>query len=244
MTKARFILYPFLMIGLLLSSCSETKEDVGVFHNWQERSIQFVDSLAMAYDEQKQNPEVDHGLKAILGTSENNSGRAIEVYYKKYGNFYTDENSIWAKEDFPEGIEARLDKKPYETSKVRVFYRGMLFTKEELLHKLPKPYFITSGYKNFVNFDANFATKPNEDHPDPLISIDLDLTTKEPNNSQIMIPGSTVPGFSAMLQEMSPGDRVEVYIPYKYAYGKNSSGPIPGYSTLIFDLTLVDIIEQ
>lgn len=47
-------------------------------------------------------------------------------------------------------------------------------------------------------------------------------------------------GFSTALQYMHVGDRWEVYIPYALGYGSEdySSTGIPGYSTLIFDITL------
>ena len=42
--------------------------------------------------------------------------------------------------------------------------------------------------------------------------------------------------------QMHVGDRWEVYIPYDLGYGKDSSDKIPGYSTLIFDWYLADVI--
>lgn len=50
---------------------------------------------------------------------------------------------------------------------------------------------------------------------------------------------STVIGFSTALINMKIGDRWMVYIPYQLGYGEIGNGAeIPGYSTLIFDLTL------
>ena len=40
---------------------------------------------------------------------------------------------------------------------------------------------------------------------------------------------------------MKLGERWEIYVPWKYAYGSNGSGSILGYSTLIFDIQLYDI---
>ena len=49
-----------------------------------------------------------------------------------------------------------------------------------------------------------------------------------------------VDGFATALMHMSIGDRWEVYIPYQLGYGTQvqSSGSIPAYSTLIFDVGL------
>lgn len=62
-------------------------------------------------------------------------------------------------------------------------------------------------------------------------------------NTSTMIPvklqlGTLVDGFSTAVQEMHIGDRWRVYIPYNLGYGVSASGSIPGYSTLVFDLTL------
>lgn len=42
--------------------------------------------------------------------------------------------------------------------------------------------------------------------------------------------------------QMHVGDRWEVYIPYDLGYGEESTETMPGYSTLIFDWYLADII--
>ena len=51
---------------------------------------------------------------------------------------------------------------------------------------------------------------------------------------------SLIDGFATALQQMRRGDRWMVYRPYQLGYGASGSGEIPGYSTLIFDLRLVD----
>ena len=50
-----------------------------------------------------------------------------------------------------------------------------------------------------------------------------------------------VEGFTTALLNMNLGDRWEVYIPYQLGYGEEDKNPIPGYSTLIFDINLVGI---
>lgn len=50
-----------------------------------------------------------------------------------------------------------------------------------------------------------------------------------------------ITGWTTALQQMRVGDRWEVYIPYDLAYGQSGQSSIPGYSTLIFDVDLVDI---
>lgn len=50
-----------------------------------------------------------------------------------------------------------------------------------------------------------------------------------------------IPGFTNALLQMHIGDRWTVYIPYSQGYGTRSSDPIPGYSTLIFEILLLGI---
>lgn len=50
-----------------------------------------------------------------------------------------------------------------------------------------------------------------------------------------------IEGWQEALQLMHAGDRWLIYIPYTSGYGTRSSGPIPGFSTLIFDVELLSI---
>ena len=50
-----------------------------------------------------------------------------------------------------------------------------------------------------------------------------------------------IPGFCTALQNMKKGDHWMVYIPYQLAYGEEGSSPIPGYSTVIFEIAVADI---
>ena len=57
----------------------------------------------------------------------------------------------------------------------------------------------------------------------------------------------TVGGVSAwaeILQRMRVGERWLVYIPWQLAYGTSGSDKIPGYSTLIFDMQLEEILDE
>ena len=54
------------------------------------------------------------------------------------------------------------------------------------------------------------------------------------------LANSFVDGFTTALQHMRRGDRWLVYIPYQLGYDSAANGAIPAYSTLIFDLALLD----
>ena len=71
---------------------------------------------------------------------------------------------------------------------------------------------------------------------------DYDLSTMNPTTFAL---SQLVDGFSTALLKMRPGDRWRVTIPYALGYGESTYAPsgatvaIPGYSTLVFDITLV-----
>ena len=50
-----------------------------------------------------------------------------------------------------------------------------------------------------------------------------------------------IEGWQLALQEMRVGDRWIIYIPYNFGYGNRASGPIPAFSTLIFEGELLGI---
>lgn len=50
-----------------------------------------------------------------------------------------------------------------------------------------------------------------------------------------------IPGFTSALIHMTVGDHWIVYIPYDQGYGTRNNGPIPAFSTLIFEIELISI---
>lgn len=53
-----------------------------------------------------------------------------------------------------------------------------------------------------------------------------------------------IKGWTEALQMMPVGSKWELYIPYELGYGERATGPIPAYSTLIFDLNLLGIEKE
>ncbi|HET9570780.1 MAG TPA: FKBP-type peptidyl-prolyl cis-trans isomerase [Bacteroidales bacterium] len=58
---------------------------------------------------------------------------------------------------------------------------------------------------------------------------------------QVKVGTGVIEGWSLVLQRMPVGSKWRVYIPYNMAYGSSGSSSIPAYSTLIFDMTLLEI---
>jgi FKBP-type peptidyl-prolyl cis-trans isomerase len=52
-----------------------------------------------------------------------------------------------------------------------------------------------------------------------------------------------IPGWTEILQLMPVGSKWKVFIPYNLAYGSQGAGPIQPYSTLIFEIELLDIVK-
>ena len=50
-----------------------------------------------------------------------------------------------------------------------------------------------------------------------------------------------IDGWQIALQQMHGGDKWTIYIPSEMGFGSRSSGPIPGFSTLIFEVELLNI---
>lgn len=106
---------------------------------------------------------------------------------------------------------------PLFTDSVRVHYRGTLL-----------------------------ASATHVDDNDPELGYVFDKSwTSDVFNEQISVPAkfavsNLVDGFATAVQHMHIGDRWLVYIPYQLGYGTTatSSGAIPAYSTLVFDVAL------
>lgn len=65
-------------------------------------------------------------------------------------------------------------------------------------------------------------------------------------NSDVATPSifavsGVITGWTTALQEMKEGDRWELYVPSDLGYGDYGQNEIPGFSTLIFDLDLVEV---
>lgn len=74
---------------------------------------------------------------------------------------------------------------------------------------------------------------------------EFDSSYKRKEPAQFVLT-SVVPGWTEALQLMPVGSKYKLWIPAKLGYGETGTpgGPIPPYSTLVFDVELVDIVKQ
>jgi K(+)-stimulated pyrophosphate-energized sodium pump len=56
--------------------------------------------------------------------------------------------------------------------------------------------------------------------------------------------GGLIPGFTEGLQKVKEGGKIRLFIPSSLAYRDMDQGPIPPYSTLMFDITLVKVYSK
>ena len=101
---------------------------------------------------------------------------------------------------------------PYYSDTVRISYRGRLMP--------------TTSYPEGYVFDQTFK----------------DEFSWQTTGVNTYPAAGFVDGFTTALQHMHRGDRWRIYIPYQLGYkkaGKSSAG-VPGYSTLVFDIALID----
>lgn len=59
-----------------------------------------------------------------------------------------------------------------------------------------------------------------------------------------LMPTQVIPGWTKALTTMPVGSKWIVYIPYSQGYGDDGYGPIKGFSTLIFTIELLDILND
>jgi FKBP-type peptidyl-prolyl cis-trans isomerase len=56
--------------------------------------------------------------------------------------------------------------------------------------------------------------------------------------------GGLIPGFTEGLQKVKEGGKIRLFIPSALAYRDMDQGPIPPYSTLMFDITLIKVYSK
>jgi len=70
----------------------------------------------------------------------------------------------------------------------------------------------------------------------------FDSTADRGDVPSIFRVSGVVDGFSTALQHMKEGDKWEVWIPWQLGYGERGQSPIPGYTTLVFEIELVEVL--
>ncbi len=97
-------------------------------------------------------------------------------------------------------------------------------------------------YTDFVSVNYRGRLIPTESQPKGMIFDESYKGTFNPahNTPRHFFVNELIEGWSTALMQMSKGDNWIIYIPSTLGYGAQKKSDIPAYSTLIFDLNLVD----
>lgn len=112
-------------------------------------------------------------------------------------------------------------KRPYFTDQVKVLYTGW--------------------YKEFWTRNDTFTGDDGNIFRNKVIF----YSSAERNNipSLLKINDTRYPdGFGTALQHMEVGDKWEVWIPWQLGYGASGRGDIKGYTTMVFEIEMIEIL--
>lgn len=194
----------------LFTSCTENDDTVEEYANWQSKNETYWDNLYTTTQQKIKGG--DTSWKIILNYTFQNQKQTTGSALT-----YRPENYIIAHvEQAGTGTTS-----PLYSDSVSMHYMGRLIP--------------STTYTSGLIFDKSWSSNQ------------FNAATSRPVHSYIGLtydaegkPTSLVDGFTTALMSMHRGDHWTVYIPYQLGYGEKSSGVVPAYSTLIFDLRLND----
>ncbi len=194
----------------LFTSCTENDDTVEEYANWQSKNETYWDNLYTTTQQKIKGG--DTSWKIILNYTFQNQKQTTGSALT-----YRPENYIIAHvEQAGTGTTS-----PLYSDSVSMHYMGRLIP--------------STTYTSGLIFDKSWSSNQ------------FNAATSRPVHSNIGLtydaegkPTSLVDGFTTALMSMHRGDHWTVYIPYQLGYGEKSSGVVPAYSTLIFDLRLND----
>ena len=205
-----FCLGGMMLSAGLFTSCTENDDTVEEYANWQSKNETYWDNLYTTTQQKIKGG--DTSWKIILNYTFQNQKQTTGSALT-----YHPENYIIAHvEQAGTGTTS-----PLYSDSVSMHYMGRLIP--------------STTYTSGLIFDKSWSSNQ------------FNAATSRPVHSYIGLtydaegkPTSLVDGFTTALMSMHRGDHWTVYIPYQLGYGEKSSGVVPAYSTLIFDLRLND----
>lgn len=214
--KRPFLLFlPFLLFVAGAFVACEEVEEAGKYDNWQPRNEAFIDSI-----------KGKTGDRLVLTAEDADKMKEGELFAIQVPTTSTNivPQYVYCKKLVKNNTGERPNFDGYNST-VEAFYYGTLITGDEF-----------DG-----NFDGYGAT-------DRDISLPLTDSSKWPtvfNSSSEFTVSGVIPGWTWTLQYMRVGERWMLYIPWQSGYGSSgsSSGSIPGYTSLTFDVYLTGLVE-
>ena len=208
----RHLKYLLLTLPMaLLTSCSESSDDEEEYpSDWQATNAAYFDRI---YSSARQSAEAGDATWKVI---RNFSLQQPEAIPASHQGEYIVAHEI---------VKGSGPGCPLFSDTVMIHYQGRL---------LP-----SKSYPEGLVFDGTWTTG------------ELNLATAAPRKMGVYYTqtynatnksystSTIIDGFSTALQHMHVGDRWQVYIPQQLGYKTETSGSIPAYSTLIFDITLM-----
>lgn len=124
--------------------------------------------------------------------------------------------------------------------------KGFIMVKEIQSGNGATPYFTDPVKVLYTGWYKNIWSEPDtytDDKGNIIYNKVIFDTTSNNNIARTFAVNGVVDGFSTALQHMQEGDKWEVWIPWKLGYGESGSASIKGYTTLVFEIELVEIVE-
>ncbi|MBQ9499406.1 MAG: FKBP-type peptidyl-prolyl cis-trans isomerase [Bacteroidales bacterium] len=219
MKPLRYIigLLSFVLVGTIIS-CSEVEEE-SVYDHWQAYNEDYCDSLLNAAGSHLfSTPDDTARVDAMpIGQLFGIQTRRSSTTYKHY---------VFCKK-----LTATEGAHPLYTDKVSAYYCGSYLTGDVF----------DSNFSGYVATDTNL-----EGHSKlPQVYDTPSTFTIKPTVTSTGTSG-LVEGWIAALQYMREGERWMLYVPYQSGYGAKPDATritVPGYSTLIFDIILSEIVD-
>lgn len=199
-----------------LTSCSDNVNDTDdseFTYQWQERNVAYFDSVMNVARTQVAEAKSQYGDS----WEDHCDWRLYLSYAKSTGRSAKDSICVHILErgEADNGLLDDKANRPLYTDSVMVNYIG---------HLIP-----TKSYKNGRVFD----------HSGLYEYEDYVFNPQYFTPSRLLL-SNTIDGYTTALQHMHRGDRWQIYIPQELGYKSATSGVLPAYSTLIFDVQLKD----
>lgn len=208
--KRLYRLTVFFCFAAMLLAACGEVDEPTVYDNWQGRNDAFADSVA-ALAGNRLMPFTDNGEMVD----------ACPVG-EMFGIQTTASTTAGAQYVYCKKLSSNPEgKHPLYTDPVTVFYYGTYITGD--------------------SFDGNFTGYAATDKG--MLDPDVNAPTPFDSPTTYRSAGAAsglIPGWTAALQYMRTGERWMLYIPQESAYGTTAYQGIPGYSTLTFDIILVE----
>lgn len=208
------------------------------------QGIEVVDSIAEVKANPQNKPEVDVVMNKVEIIRNGKAAKQFDAIEILTDYFAEEEKALAAKKKMLEELATEFKSHRDEASLLDSGLR--VYTLKKGSGIKPK-----TGQNVMVNYAGYF------ENGDLFDSSDVELSKKygkyDERRDEAGLYGPTkmlyspearlVPGFREGLQTMNVGDKVRLFVPPHLGYGDRDYGPIPGGSTLIFDLEITEIAQ-